>query len=73
MEDLKGDYQEQIDKAEGKGDSAKVHKLRKLNKSLSRLLKKYLALTSMEAGAKAAVYLIRTGNLYPGIDWAETF
>ena len=34
-------------------------------------IEKYLALTDIEAGVKAAEYFIRTGQLYPGIDWAE--
>ena len=34
-------------------------------------VEKYLALTNMEAGVKAVEYFIRTGKLYPGIDWAE--
>jgi len=33
-------------------------------------VEKYLALTNMEAGVKAVEYFIRTGKLYPGIDWA---
>ena len=34
-------------------------------------IEKYLALTDIEAGVKAAEYFIRTGQLYPGIDWTE--
>ena len=34
-------------------------------------IEKYLALTNMEVGVKAVEYFIRTGKLYPGIDWAE--
>lgn len=34
-------------------------------------IEKYLALTNIEAGVKAVEYFIRTGKLYPGIDWAE--
>ena len=34
-------------------------------------VEKYPALTNMEAGVKAVEYFIRTGKLYPGIDWAE--
>lgn len=34
-------------------------------------IEKYLALTDMDIGLKAIEYFIRTGELYPGIDWAE--
>lgn len=34
-------------------------------------IEKYLALTNIEIGVKAVEYFIRTGKLYPGIDWAE--
>ncbi len=34
-------------------------------------IEKRLALTDMEAGAEAVEYFIRTGKLYPGIDWAK--
>ncbi len=34
-------------------------------------IEKYLALTNIEDGVKAVEYFIRTGKLYPGIDWAE--
>ena len=34
-------------------------------------VEKYLALTDLEAGAAAVEYFIRTGKLYPGIDWAK--
>ena len=34
-------------------------------------IEKYLALTNIEVGIKAVEYFIRTGKLYPGIDWAE--
>lgn len=33
-------------------------------------VEKYLAIQDMEAGVKAVEYFIRTGGLYPGIDWA---
>lgn len=34
-------------------------------------IEKSMALADMEAGVKAVEYFIRTGKLYPGIDWAE--
>ncbi len=34
-------------------------------------IEKYLALTNIEIGVKAVEYFIRTGKLYPCIDWAE--
>lgn len=34
-------------------------------------IEKYLALNDMEAGTDAVAYFIRTGGLYPGIDWAK--
>ena len=32
-------------------------------------IQKYLTLTDLEAGKAAVAYFIRTGRLYPGIDW----
>jgi len=29
------------------------------------------AITDMETGVKAVEYFIRTGELYPGMDWAH--
>lgn len=34
-------------------------------------IEKYLALTDIEIGVKAVEYFIRTGKIYPCIDWAE--
>ena len=34
---------------------------------------KIQAITDMQAGVKAVEYFIRTGKLYPGIDWAYSF
>lgn len=34
-------------------------------------VEKYLAIKDMDAGIKAVEYFIRTGKLYPGIDWAK--
>lgn len=34
-------------------------------------IEKYLALNDIEAGRDAVAYFIRTGGLYPGIDWAK--
>ena len=34
-------------------------------------VEKMLALRDLEAGVKAVEYFIRTGELYPGIDWAK--
>ncbi|MCM1326570.1 MAG: hypothetical protein NC094_05185 [Bacteroidales bacterium] len=34
---------------------------------------KMQAITDMEIGIKAVEYFIRTGELYPGIDWAHQF
>ena len=34
-------------------------------------ISKMEAITDMEAGVKAVEYFIRTGELYPGIDWAH--
>ena len=34
-------------------------------------IEKYLAIKDIEAGIKAVEYFIRTGELYPGIDWAK--
>lgn len=34
-------------------------------------VEKYLALNDMENGKDAVAYFIRTGGLYPGIDWAK--
>lgn len=34
-------------------------------------VEKYLAINDIDAGVKAVEYFIRTGELYPGIDWAK--
>ena len=34
-------------------------------------VEKYLAIMDIEEGVKAVEYFIRTGKLYPGIDWAH--
>lgn len=34
-------------------------------------VEKYMAINDIKAGVKAAEYFIRTGRLYPGIDWAK--
>lgn len=34
-------------------------------------VEKYAAINDIKAGVKAAEYFIRTGKLYPGIDWAK--
>ena len=34
-------------------------------------IEKYLALTDIKMGIKVIDYFIRTGKLYPGIEWAE--
>ena len=34
-------------------------------------VEKYLALQDMETAGKAVEYFIRTGKLYPGIEWAH--
>ncbi len=34
-------------------------------------IEKYLAINDIEAGTAAAAYFIRTGRLYPCIDWAK--
>ncbi len=34
-------------------------------------MEKYLVIKDIEAGVKAVEYFIRTGQLYPGIDWAR--
>lgn len=34
-------------------------------------VEKYLAIKDIDAGIKAVEYFIRTGQLYPGIDWAR--
>ena len=34
-------------------------------------IEKYLALKDIETGTKAVEYFIRTGQLYPGIAWAQ--
>ena len=34
-------------------------------------VEKMLAIQDMEAGVKAVEYFIRTGEFYPGIDWAK--
>jgi len=34
-------------------------------------IEKYLAIQDISAGVKAVEYFIRTGELYPGIDWAH--
>jgi len=34
-------------------------------------IEKYLALQDIEAGVQAVAYFIRTGERYPGIDWAR--
>jgi len=36
-------------------------------------IEKYLAIRDIEIGVKAVEYFIRTGELYPGIDWAHQF
>jgi len=35
-------------------------------------IEKCFALTDIEAGVKTIEYFIRTGKLYPGIDWAKS-
>ncbi len=34
-------------------------------------IEKYLAINDIEAGTEAVAYFIRTGGLYPRIDWAK--
>ncbi len=34
-------------------------------------IEKYLAIRDIETGVKAVEYFIRTGELYPGIDWGH--
>ena len=55
-----------------KEEYAMIHNTKcTMKEVLLSIKEKYLALTNMEAGVKAVEYFIRTGKLYPGIDWAE--
>lgn len=43
----------------------------KLKSGCQSPVEKMLAIQDMEAGVKAVEYFIRTGEFYPGIDWAK--
>jgi len=51
-------------------DFARTNELSPLESGGQSLVEKRFAILDIEAGVKAVEYFIRTGKLYPGIDWA---
>lgn len=56
---------------EDNADFAGTEELSPLESGGQSPIEKYLALKDIEAGRKAVEYFIRTGELYPGIAWAQ--
>lgn len=52
-------------------DFAGTEELSPLHSDGQSPIEKYLALKDIPTGVKAVEYFIRTGELYPGIDWAK--